>query len=82
MALLRLQNVSMVDALAISALGAGAASAATARFVVEAESMTTSGKLRSDSTASGGRYVLLARNGKLSSSSTSTAASNSLMRAW
>lgn len=65
-------------ALAISALGAGAASAATARLVVEAESMTTSGKLRSDSTASGGRYVLLSRNGKLSSYITLNAAASSV----
>jgi hypothetical protein len=65
-------------ALAISALGAGAASAATVRSVVEAENMTTSGKIRSDSQASGGRYVLLASNGKLSSSITLDAAASSV----
>src|SRR4051794_11197418 len=61
-------------------LGFGAATARAATLLsVEAESMTTSGKVRSDSKASGGRAVLLSTNGSLSATVTLGSAASSVV---
>ena len=58
-----------VAAAVTGTLAAVATATAATLFTVEAENMTTStGRVRTDATASGGRAVLLATNGSLSSS--------------
>ena len=58
---------ALVVAVAVLVVDAPRAFAATTVLTVEAESMAaSSGRVRSDSQASGGRAVLLATNGSLS----------------
>ena len=63
-------------AVGIVAAGPGAAPAVAALPIIEAESMTGSGAVRSDSNASGGRAVRFTRNGSRSSSVTLSAAAS------